>query len=168
MYSGSTDDQTNVGKGGETRGRTSAVLATERNAKSILCAGDCRYHIPTSSQRRTLLVGFAKAGLSLISSAYDAVRLEVDIDLNDADAVAAGIADITIVEIKSTNRTDIGPDLVGYFFNITASEMAAAQALKDRYRFLFVNIVRGDWVELSISEVLARAKAMYPAFHIKL
>lgn len=58
-------------------------------------------------------------------------------------------------------------DLSGYFFNITSAELLIAQTLKDQYRFAFLNTVRGDWQELSLSEVMSRAKAIYPAFHIR-
>ena len=41
--------------------------------------------------------------------------------------------------------------------------MVIAQTLKDQYRFAFLNTVRGDWQELTLSEVIGRAKAIYPA-----
>ncbi len=89
-------------------------------------------------------------------------------DLDDAEAIASNQDTITLIEIKSTNRENVGPDLGGYFFNITSAELTVAQALKDQYRFVFVHTVREDWQELSISEVMGRAKAIYPAFHIRL
>ena len=147
---------------------TARLFATERSAKRILCEGDCRYRIPTPAQRQALLVGFAMCGKPLIGKAYDAVRLEADVDLDSAEDIASKNASIVVVEIKSTNRSGVGPDLSGYFFNITASELTIAQTLKDQFRFVFLNIIRGDWIELTLGEVLARAKAMYPAFHIRL
>jgi hypothetical protein len=148
--------------------RSAQLFATERSAKNILCAGDCRYRIPTAAQKKALLVGFAMSGKTLVGAAFDAVRLEAEVDLDDYNDVAAKSASIVLIELKSTNQEKVGSDLAGYFFNITAAEMTTAQALKDQYRFAFLNTVRGDWQELTLSEVMSKAKAIYPAFHIRL
>jgi len=147
---------------------TAKLLATERSAKQILCASDGRYRVPTANQRQALLVGFAMCGKALIGRAYDAVRLESEVDLNSAKEIARKNASIIIVEIKSSNRKAVGPDLLGHFFSLSASELTMAQTLKDQFRFVFLNIVRRDWIELTLAEVIAKAKAIYPAFHIRL
>lgn len=151
-----------------TANRSAQVFATERSAKDILCAGDCRYRIPTGAQKKALLVGFAMCGKALVGAAYDAVRLEGEVDLDDYHDVAARNDRIVLIEVKSTGQEKIGSDLSGYFFNITSAELVIAQTLKDQYRFAFLNTVRGDWQELTLSEVMGRAKAIYPAFHIRL
>ena len=148
--------------------RSAQVFATERSAKDLLCAGDRRYRIPTAAQKRALLIGFAMCGKALVGAAYDAVRLEGEVDLNDCNDIAAKNERIVLIELKSTGQEKIGSDLSGYFFNITSAEMVIAQTLKDQYRFAFLNTVRGDWQELTLSEVMGRAKAIYPAFHIRL
>jgi hypothetical protein len=148
--------------------RSAQVFATERSARDILCAGDCRYRIPTTAQKKALLVGFAMCGKALVGAAFDAVRLEAEVDLDDYRDVAAKNASIILIELKSTNQEKIGADLSGYFFNITAAEMTTAQALKDQYRFAFLNTVRAEWQELTLREVMSKAKAIYPAFHIRL
>lgn len=153
---------------GPENNRSKKLFATERSAKQYLCKADGRYRIPLSSQKKALLVGFAMCGKALTGSAYDAVRLEYDIDLDDPEAIARDNAAITLIEIKSTVQEAIGPDLRGYFFNITSAELMVAQSLKDQYRFVFLNLARGDWQELSINEVLSRSKAIYPAYHIRL
>lgn len=58
-------------------------------------------------------------------------------------------------------------DLKGYFFNITAAELLTAQSLGDQYRFLFVNTLTGEHTEMSLNDVFGRARAMYPAWHIR-
>lgn len=141
---------------------------TARKAVDILLAHDPRYRCPTKAERQALLVGYAKRGKTLYGAAFDVVRLDAAIDLTDEDAIAAGIEAITICEIKSTNRAAIGPDLKGYFFNITAAEHLTAQSVGQRYRFLFVNTVTGNHQEMSLNEVLGRARGMYPAWHIRL
>lgn len=107
-------------------------------------------------------------GKALAGTAYDAVRLEGDVDLNDSHDIAEKNDRIVLIEIKSTGQEKIGSDLSGYFFNITSAEMVIAQTLKNQYRFAFLNTIRGDWQELTLSEIMGRAKAIYPAFHIRL
>ncbi|WP_249276586.1 hypothetical protein [Sphingomonas baiyangensis] len=115
-----------------------------------------------------MLVGFAKHRKVLYGAAFDVIRLEREIDLLDADAIAADIGAITICDIKSTNRTVIASDLKGYFFNITAAELLTAQSVGERYRFVFVNTVSGEHQEMMLNEIFGRARAMYPAWHIRL
>jgi hypothetical protein len=74
---------------------------------------------------------------------------------------------ITIYEIKSTNRTKMGPDFKGYFFNLTTAELLVAQSLGTQFRFAFVNILTEDYADLSLNELFGKAKAIYPAWHIK-
>ena len=141
---------------------------TAQQAVAILLAHDPRYRYPSKAERQALLVGYAKRGKTLYGAAFDVIRLGAPIDLIDEDAIAAGIDAITICEIKSTNRTAIGSDLKGYFFNITAAELLTAQSVGERYRFLFVNTVTGEHKELALNEVFGRARGMYPAWHIRL
>ena len=74
-------------------------------------------------------------GQALAGTAFDAVRLDGNVDLDEYNDVAANNDAITLIELKSTNREKVAADLAGYFFNITAAEMTTAQALKDQYRF---------------------------------
>jgi hypothetical protein len=43
--------------------------------------------------------------------------------------------------------------------------MLVAQSLTDQYGFAFLDTTRGGWQELSLAEIMSRAKAIYPAFH---
>ena len=115
-----------------------------------------------------MLVGYAKLGKTLYGAAFDVIRLDRPVDLNDADAIAASVDAITICEIKSTNRPQLGEDLRGYFFNITAAELLTAQSVGALYRFVFVNTLTGAHQEMALNEVFGRARGMYPAWHIRL
>lgn len=140
---------------------------TARRAVELLLEQDARYRCPTRAERLALMVGFAKLGQTLNGAAFDAVRLDRSIDLLDPDAIAASVDAVTICEIKSTNQKKIGPDLKGYFFNITAAEQLTAQSLGSRYRFVFVNTVTAEHQELSFAEIMSRARGLYPAWHIR-
>ena len=152
----------------DTPPRSSAAFRTERSGKRLLCEIDPCCRLLTPAERRAVLIAFAMHGKALAGAAYDAVRLQREIDLADPHDIAANIDALTLIELKTTNRETVGADLAGYFFNITSAELLTAQSLKSQYRFIFLNTVRGDWQELGIDEVLARARAIYPAYHIRL
>jgi hypothetical protein len=140
---------------------------TAQRAVEILLDVDSAYRSPSRRERDALLVGFAKHRKVLYGAAFDVIRLTRDIDLLDCDAIAHDIDAITICEVKSTNRPLIASDLKGYFFNITAAELLTAQSVGDRYRFVFVNTVSGEHQEMRLNEIFGRARAMYPAWHIR-
>jgi hypothetical protein len=142
--------------------------ATAKRATEILLAHDARYHCPTRAERDALLVGFAMRRKTLYGAGYDMIRTDQHIDLADPAAIAAAIDAITVCEVKSTKQEKIRPDLKGYMFNITAAELLTAQSVGERYRFVFVHTVTGENQEMSLSEVLGRARGMYPAWHFTL
>jgi hypothetical protein len=141
--------------------------ATSRLAVEQLLNMTGGYIEPSPAQRTNLMVAFAMGGIPLFGAAYDLVRCASDIDLNDRDKVIARRAEITLIEVKSTNQAKVKEDLKGYFFNVTGAEFLVAQSLGDQYRFAFVNIVNGFVVERSLRQVFASAKAMYTAYHLK-
>ena len=106
-------------------------------------------------------------GFALPGAAYDVIRLAQVIAL-DRESISQNLDAITLVEVKSTNRAMLKDDLKGYFFNVTAAELLTAQVLGDRYRFAFVNVVSKKVQLKSLSEVLACARSIYPAFHLRL
>lgn len=140
---------------------------TAKQAIDILLSKDARYRAPTKKERDALLVGFAMRKKVLYGAAYDVIRLSRAINLSSHEEIAEGMDAITLCEIKSTNRASIRADLKGYFFNVTAAELLTAQSLGDQYRFLFVNTLSGEHIEMALNEVFGRARAMYPAWHIR-
>jgi len=85
--------------------------------------------------------------------------------LNDLEDVERHLDGITLYEIKSTNR-DVGASFEGYFFGLTAAELLVSQSLKDRFKFIFVDINTGKHLELTLSQIFARAKGIYPTWSI--
>jgi hypothetical protein len=140
---------------------------TARRAVDQLCAIDGRYKCPSRIERDALVVAFARKRMTLHAAAFDVVRLERPLDLFDEEILIENIDAITVCEIKSTNQKSVTDSLRGYFFNITAAELLAAQSLGAQYRFLFVNTVSGLHQEMSLNDVMGRARATYPAWHIR-
>lgn len=140
---------------------------TARRAIRVLLDKNIGFHEPSRIERDALLVGFAMHRRILYGAAFDVIQLSRPVDLADPEAIAENIDAIAVYEIKSTNRQALKADLKGYFFNITAAELLVAQSLGAQYRFLFVNTLTGVYQEMSLNEVFARSRAMYPAWHIR-
>jgi hypothetical protein len=138
---------------------------TAKKAARFLLSKSKEFVIPTGKQKRILLVEFARRNLVVYGKAFDVVKLRTPIDLDDADDVKRHLDDIVLCEIKSTNR-DLPLDFKGYFFALTTAELLVLQSLKDRYRFLFVNTVSQSHLELTLHDVFARAKGIYPTWSI--
>ena len=146
---------------------TKLNLSTSRRAVRIMVEKGEGFHEPKGKERDALLVGFAMHRRGVYGAGYDLVHLEREVDLTSSQAVAENISAIRIIEVKSTNRKLMKADLKGYFFNITAAELLVAQSLGPQFRFAFVNTLTGEYQEMSLNDVFARSRAMYPAWHIR-
>lgn len=97
--------------------------------------------------------------------AFDIVKLLGEVDLNDLASVEKNLGKIRIYEIKSTNKK-LASDFSKYFFGISGAEMLVAQSLKGYFKFIFVNIHTGDFIELDLPQIFGRAKGIYPGWSI--
>lgn len=138
---------------------------TANVAAAILVAKKAGFILPTGKQRQNLLVAFAKKGKVVYGRAFDVVKLSGSVDLNDLAEVEKHLAKITVFEIKST-RKKLRPDFSGYFFGLTAAEVLVAQSLKKQFGFVLVNTSTREHIEMSLSEIFARAKGIYPTWSI--
>ena len=139
---------------------------TANRAAQILVNSDNGFVLPTAKQKRVLLVEFAKQNVVIYGKAFDILKTRVPIDLDDSHHVSDCLKDICLYEIKSTNKSQVGPDFAKYFFALTTAELLVAQSLKAQYMFAFVNILTGEWQELTLQQVFARAKGIYPTWSI--
>jgi hypothetical protein len=155
------------GEPGGNTGLQPSEGATSRRAVKLLLSKNIGFREPSRSERAAMLVGFAMRGKLLYGAAYDMVRLSGAVDLSIAQSIADNLDAITVYEIKSTNRPAVGPDLKGYFFNLTTAELLVAQSLGEQFRFAFVNVVTGEFQDLMLADVYHRARAIYPAWHIR-
>ncbi len=138
---------------------------TAKAAAQILLRANCGYALPTMSQKRLLLVEFAKRNLVVYGKAFDIVKLREPVDLDDAFDVSRKIEKITLCEIKSSRRK-LPEDFRGYFFALTAAELLVAQSLKNRFKFVLVNTVTRAHIELTLPELFGRARGVYPTWSI--
>ncbi len=155
------------------RARATAVIAdppprrntTARRAAEILVRKDLGYVIPTGKQKKNLAVAFVKQDMIVYGKAFDIVRLSAPVDLNDIAEIEQHLANITLYEIKSTSK-GVRREFEGHFFSLTAAEILVSQSLKAQFKFVFVNINTGEHLELTLSQMFARAKGIYPGWSI--
>ena len=139
--------------------------ATAKKAAAILVAKQIGFMLPTQKQRQNLLVAFVKKNMVVYGRAFDIVKLLGDVDLDDLASVEANLKSIRIYEIKSTKK-NLPSDFSKYFFGISAAEVLVAQSLKGYFKFIFVNINTGDFLELDLAQMFARARGIYPSWSI--
>jgi len=138
---------------------------TAKRAAQILLKSGSGFVVPTAKQKRLLLIEFAKKNLVVYGKAFDVVRLDEAVNLDDAAEIGRNLAKIIICEIKSSNRK-LPVDFKGYFFALTTAELLVAQNLKQRYKFIFVNTITGTYIELTLQELFGRARGIYPTWSI--
>jgi len=146
---------TNMDSGSATAGKAALLLASK----------GLGYLVPTAKQKKNLVVAFAKRDMIVYGKAFDVVRLSVPVNLDSLEDVEANLKQVLVCEIKSTKK-DVTADFRGYFFGLTAAEVLVAQSLKNQFRFIFVNTVTGNFLELKLNEVFAKARGIYPTWSI--
>jgi hypothetical protein len=154
-----------VGKLAFDRGQTgqrTAKLATE-----ILVESGSGFIVPSAAQRKAILIAFVQAGYIIYGKAFDVVKTTAHFDLADPMDVGRHLDAIVIYEVKSTNKERVPQDFRHYFFSLSTAELLVAQNLGSRYRFAFVNVRTRTHIELSLTEVFARARGIYPTWSIQ-
>jgi hypothetical protein len=139
--------------------------ATARKAAHMLVAKNIGYIIPTSRQKKNLVVAFAKRNMIVYGKAFDVLHLEAPVNLDLLEEVESHIDDIVLCEIKSTNQK-FESDFRGYFFALTAAEVLVSQSLRQQFRFVFVNTITGAHLELPLNKIFAKARGIYPTWSI--
>lgn len=139
---------------------------TAKKAAQILIQNDPFIRVPTNEEKKNLLIAFAQKNKVIYGNAFDAIRVTKDIDITDIVSVIDNIQHITLLEIKSTSRENVDINFSGYFFGLTTAELLVAQNLGDKFRFIFVNTVTGNTLELGLNELFAKAKGIYPQWSI--
>jgi hypothetical protein len=115
---------------------------------------------PRGPLLRTLLEELAATGINIKGSSFDAIHLPSAIDFSDREQVRGAIADMVFIEIKTANQERVQPGFNGFFFALTESEIAAADALGARHRVALFNSRTEELLLTSVPEIIARTKSM--------
>jgi len=139
---------------------------TAAEARRLLCRKDPCFRILTGAQKLRVAVAFAKRGCVVYGQAFDLIHCAPSLDLNDDSAIEAACKEIRLYEVKSSSRA-LKPGFADYFFSFSTAELLVAQSLGENFRFAFVNIHSGEYLDMSLRGVFARARAIYPTWSIK-
>jgi len=132
----------------------------------LLVAKNIGFTVPTARQKQRLLIAFAKKNKVIYGKAFDIVKELSPIDVNDQSDIEANLKKIVLYEIKSTNKSVVTPEFGKYFFSLSTAELLVAQNLRDHYKFAFVNTLTAEHLELTLAEIFAKAKGIYPSWSI--
>ena len=139
---------------------------TAAAARVLLCKKDPCFRVLTGSQKSKIVVAFARRGRVVYGQAFDLVHCDVTAKLDDEDGILHILPTLKLYEVKSSSRT-LKPGFADYFFSLSTAEVLVAQSLGDNFRFVFVNINSGEILELTLQQVFARARAIYPSWSVK-
>lgn len=116
---------------------------------------------PTKDDLQVLLAALRETGIAIKGTSFDAISLSISttVDFADLEAVRAALPFMTFIEIKTAGQARVGHDFSGFFFALTESEIAAAEALGERHKVALYNKRTDNLMMTSVPEILARAKS---------
>jgi hypothetical protein len=141
---------------------------TAQKAARILEDSGNGFYVPNSEERRKLLIAFAERGLTLYGKAFDIIRISGKEKVSALGDLTSQFHHLIIYEIKSTNKVSVKDDFTGYFFSLSTAELLTAQNLGEKYKFILVNTLTKRVLELSLRELYAKAKGIYPSWSVQL
>ena len=118
---------------------------------------------------KDLLIAFAKLNKVVYGKAFGIIKITTvaTVDLNDLADVERNLNNITIYEVKSTNKQGIKEHFDKYFFGLSTAELLVAQNLRGHFKFIFVNVNTRETIELSLEQIFEKAKGVYPVWSIQ-
>lgn len=141
---------------------------TAKKAVKILVAKNDGFKEPTKAERLNIVIAFAKMNKVIYGKAFDIIKIKGKaFDLENLSEVENNIDRITIYEVKSTAKKDIKEYFDKYFFGLTTAELLVAQNLKNHFKFIFVNTLTNEVMELTLKQVFEKAKGIYPVWSIQ-
>jgi hypothetical protein len=87
---------------------------------------------------KALYEALVRSGISIRSSSFDFIILPSDttIDFKSPESLDAMLPHMIFVEVRTSNQSRVKASFGGFIFALTESEIAAAEQLGDRHRFI--------------------------------
>lgn len=141
---------------------------TAKKAVKMLVEKDEGFKEPTKAERLNIIIAFAKKNKVIYGKAFDIIKIEgKKFSLENLSELEKNIERLTIYEIKSTAKKDIKESFEKYFFGLTTAELLVAQNLKKYFKFIFVNTLTEETMELTLKQIFEKAKGIYPVWSIQ-
>ena len=111
----------------------------------------------TAKEKNTLFVAYARKNKVVHKRAFDLIRISAKIDFSSEASIMENIENITFIEVKSTKMSkDV--NFSGQFFGLTMREMIMGQTYKNKYQFIFVDVINGNTLEMDLKKLYSRMK----------
>jgi len=81
------------------------------------------------------------------------------VDFSNVESLQASIGELIFVEIKTTKKESVKDDFSGYFFALSEGEIAASEALGERYQVILYNYVQKKYLKTTVADILSRSKS---------
>ena len=125
---------------------------------------------PTPQQRRNLVAAYERAGKNVRPKGFDLIK-ESDVEtINNLDQLAEVVESITLFELKTAGRKRKSPvkeNWSGLGFTLTGAEKHNAEVLKDKFRFIFLNLKNGALHECKLDDFFSSGAAnTYPTWSV--
>ena len=135
---------------------TSRNQSAERIAINTLLKNP-KFKELTAKEKNTLFVAYARKNKVVHKRAFDLIRISAKIDFSSEASIMENIENITFMEVKSTKMSkDV--NFSGQFFGLTMREMIMGQTYKNKYQFIFVDVINGNTLEMDLKKLYSRMK----------
>ena len=135
---------------------TSRNQSAERIAINTLLKNP-KFKELTAKEKNTLFVAYARKNKVVHKRAFDLIRISAKIDFSSEARIMENIENITFIEVKSTKMSkDV--NFSGQFFGLTMREMIMGQTYKNKYQFIFVDVINGNTLEMDLKKLYSRMK----------
>ena len=139
---------------------------TAKKAVEILYRAKAGFLKLNPTEKMNLAAAFAKKGKTVYGRAFDLVKCKKKVNFMNQSKLELKLGSVVVYEVKSTKRKDLSKSFEPYFFDLTTSEFLVAQSLGEQFKFVFVNIRTKQYVEMTLREVLAKARKLYPKWTV--
>ena len=125
---------------------------------------------PTSQQRKNLVKAYAQAGKEIRAKGFDLIKKSDVETIINPDQLAETVENIMLFELKTAGRKRRSPgkeNWSGLGFTLTGAEKHNAEVLKDKFRFIFLNLKNGALRECKLDEFFSSGVAYtYPTWSV--
>ena len=125
---------------------------------------------PTPQQRKNLVTAYADIGKELRAKGFDLIRESDSKTINNPSQLAEAVENITLFELKTAGRKRKSPvkeNWSGLGFTLTGAERHNAEILKDKFKFVFLNLKNGALRECMLDDFFSSGAAnTYPTWSI--
>jgi len=140
----------------------------EKNSWEV--ADSLGYVRPTGPQRKNIVAAFAKQGIEVKKNGFDLVEKEYLPYLDNAEQLSQIASKITLYEMKTAGRnrkTPVESDWKKLGFTLTHAEKHNASVLKEKYKFIFLNLATNQLSVYKLEDFFNEQKArIYPTWSV--